>query len=122
MARRVALARAIALDPPLIMYDEPFRRPRPDLSGHGGALIRQLTDALNVASILVSHDIKDAFAIADYVYLLAQGRIAAEGTPARDAGVRRSHRAPVPRRRHRRSGGVPPRQPPRLAQDLGLEP
>ena len=82
MARRVALARAIALDPPLIMYDEPFAGLDPISLATVAQLIRQLNDALNVASILVSHDIKDAFAIADYVYLLAQGRIAAEGTPA----------------------------------------
>ncbi len=82
MARRVALARAIALDPPLIMYDEPFAGLDPISLATVAQLIRQLNDALNVASIVVSHDIKDAFAIADYVYLLARGRIAAEGTPA----------------------------------------
>ena len=82
MARRVALARAIALDPPLIMYDEPFAGLDPISLATVAQLIRQLNDALNVASILVSHDIKDAFAIADYVYLLAQGHIAAEGSPA----------------------------------------
>ena len=81
MARRVALARAIALDPPLIMYDEPFAGLDPISLATVAALIRNLTDALNLASILVSHDIKDAFAIADYVYLLAAGRIAAHGTP-----------------------------------------
>ena len=81
MARRVALARAIALDPPLIMYDEPFAGLDPISLATVAALIRNLNDALNVASIVVSHDIKDAFAIADYVYLLASGRIAAEGTP-----------------------------------------
>ncbi len=82
MARRVALARAIALDPPLIMYDEPFAGLDPISLATVAQLIRQLNDALNVASIVVSHDLKDAFAIADYVYLLAQGKIAAEGTPA----------------------------------------
>lgn len=82
MSRRVALARAIALDPPLIMYDEPFAGLDPISLATVAQLIRRLNDALNVASILVSHDIKDAFAIADYVYLLAQGRIAAQGTPA----------------------------------------
>ncbi|MFO1197792.1 MAG: ABC transporter ATP-binding protein [Burkholderiaceae bacterium] len=81
MARRVALARAIALDPPLIMYDEPFAGLDPIALATVAHLIRNLNDALDVASILVSHDIKDAFAIADYVYLLAAGRIAAEGTP-----------------------------------------
>ncbi len=81
MARRVALARAIALDPPLIMYDEPFAGLDPVALATVANLIRRLGDSLECASILVSHDIKDAFAIADYVYLLAQGRIAAQGTP-----------------------------------------
>ena len=81
MARRVALARAIALDPPLIMYDEPFAGLDPISLATVASLIRDLNDALNVASIVVSHDIKDAFKIADYVYLLASGRIAAEGPP-----------------------------------------
>ncbi len=82
MARRVALARAIALDPPLIMYDEPFAGLDPISLATVAQLIRRLTETLGCASILVSHDIKDTFAIADYVYLLARGRIAAEGTPA----------------------------------------
>jgi phospholipid/cholesterol/gamma-HCH transport system ATP-binding protein len=81
MARRVALARAIALDPPVIMYDEPFAGLDPISLATIAHLIRNLNDAIDVASILISHDIKDAFAIADYVYLLAAGRIAAEGTP-----------------------------------------
>lgn len=81
MARRVALARAIALDPPLIMYDEPFAGLDPISLATVAQLIRRLTDTLGCASILVSHDIKDTFAIADYVYLLAQGRIAAQGEP-----------------------------------------
>ncbi len=81
MARRVALARAIALDPQLVMYDEPFAGLDPISLVTVAQLIRRLNDALDVASIVVSHDIKDAFAIADYVYLLASGRIAAEGTP-----------------------------------------
>lgn len=83
MARRVALARAIALDPPLIMYDEPFAGLDPVALATVAQLIRRLNDSLDCASIVVSHDIKDAFAIADYVYLLAGGRIAASGTPER---------------------------------------
>lgn len=82
MARRVALARAIALDPPLIMYDEPFAGLDPISLATVAQLIRRLTDTLGCASILVSHDIKDTFAIADHVYLLARGQIAAEGSPA----------------------------------------
>lgn len=81
MARRVALARAIALDPPLIMYDEPFAGLDPVALATVAQLIRRLNDALGCASIVVSHDIDDAFAIADHVYLLAGGRIAAGGTP-----------------------------------------
>ncbi|RPH66613.1 MAG: ABC transporter ATP-binding protein [Burkholderiales bacterium] len=81
MARRVALARAIALDPPLIMYDEPFAGLDPVALATVAQLIRRLNDALDSASIVVSHDIKDAFAIADQVFLLAGGRIAAQGSP-----------------------------------------
>lgn len=81
MARRVALARAIALDPPLIMYDEPFAGLDPISLATVAHLIRNLNDALDVASILVSHDIKEVFGIADHVYLLARGRIVAEGSP-----------------------------------------
>ncbi len=81
MARRVALARASALDPPLVMYDEPFAGLDPVALATITELIRKLTDALNTASVLVSHDIKEVFSIADYVYLLASGRIVAGGTP-----------------------------------------
>jgi phospholipid/cholesterol/gamma-HCH transport system ATP-binding protein len=81
MARRVALARAISLDPPRIMYDEPFAGLDPVALATVAQLIRRLNDALNCASIVVSHDLEEAFAIADYVYLLAAGTIAAHGTP-----------------------------------------
>src|SRR5690606_27372142 len=81
MARRVARARAIALDPPLIMYDEPFTGLDPVGVATIARLIRRLNDAVECASIVVSHDIEDTFAIADYVYLLAGGRVAASGTP-----------------------------------------
>ena len=81
MARRVALARASALDPPLVMYDEPFAGLDPVALATITGLIRRLTDALDTASVLVSHDIKEVFGIADYVYLLASGRIVAGGTP-----------------------------------------
>ena len=65
----------------LAMYDEPFAGLDPISLATIAHLIRGFNDALDVASVLISHDIKDAFAIADYVYLLAAGRIAAEGTP-----------------------------------------
>nr|WP_314545076.1 ABC transporter ATP-binding protein [uncultured Massilia sp.] len=81
MARRVALARAVALDPELIMYDEPFAGLDPISMGVTANLIRNLNDALGSTSILVSHDVQETFAIADYVYFMASGKIVAEGTP-----------------------------------------
>src|SRR5215217_7751268 len=81
MARRVAVARAIALDPELIMYDEPFAGLDPISMGVTANLIRRLNDALGSTSILVSHDVKESFTIADYVYFMASGKIVAEGTP-----------------------------------------
>jgi phospholipid/cholesterol/gamma-HCH transport system ATP-binding protein len=82
MARRVALARAIALDPSLILYDEPFAGLDPISLGLTASLIRKLNDALGATSIIVSHDVQETFHIADYVYFIANGGIAAEGTPA----------------------------------------
>lgn len=81
MARRVALARAIALDPELVMYDEPFAGLDPISLGTAARLIRQLNDALGLTSIIVSHDLDETFAIADQVIVLANGRVAAQGTP-----------------------------------------
>jgi phospholipid/cholesterol/gamma-HCH transport system ATP-binding protein len=81
MARRVALARAIALDPDLIMYDEPFAGLDPISLGTAAQLIRKLNDALGITSIVVSHDLEETFRIADQVIVLANGRIAAQGTP-----------------------------------------
>ena len=82
MARRVALARAIALDPELVMYDEPFAGLDPISMNTAARLIRQLNDALGITSIVVSHDVAETFAIADQVVLLAEGKVAASGTPA----------------------------------------
>jgi len=82
MARRVALARAIALDPELIMYDEPFAGLDPISLGITANLIRTLNRALGATSILVTHDVPESFAIADYVYFLANGTVLAPGTPA----------------------------------------
>jgi len=82
MARRVALARAIALDPELVMYDEPFAGLDPISLGTSAQLIRQLNDTLGITSIIVSHDLEETFRIADQVIVLANGRIAAQGTPA----------------------------------------
>ena len=81
MARRVALARAIALDPELIMYDEPFAGLDPISLGTAAQLIRQLNDTLGITSIVVSHDLEETFRIADQVIILANGGVAAQGTP-----------------------------------------
>ena len=81
MARRVAMARAMVLDPELIMYDEPFAGLDPISLGTAAKLIRQLNDTLGMTSIVVSHDLDETFRIADRVIILANGGIAAQGTP-----------------------------------------
>jgi len=81
MARRVALARAIVLDPELVMYDEPFAGLDPISLGTAAQLIRRLNDAMGLTSIVVSHDLEETFQIADQVVILANGGIAAQGTP-----------------------------------------
>ncbi len=80
MARRVALARAIALDPMLIMYDEPFAGLDPISLSIIGDLIRSLNDALGASSIIVTHDVQESLKIVDYVYFVSAGKIVAEGT------------------------------------------
>jgi len=82
MARRIALARAIALDPELIMYDEPFAGLDPISLGVAANLIRRLNDATGATSIIVSHDVDECFQICDYAYLISSGRIAGRGTAA----------------------------------------
>ncbi|WP_445114806.1 ABC transporter ATP-binding protein [Acinetobacter sp. WZC-1] len=82
MNRRVALARAIALDPDLIMYDEPFAGQDPIVKGVLTRLIRSLREALDLTSIIVSHDVSETLSIADYIYVVAEGKIQGEGTPA----------------------------------------
>ena len=81
MARRVALARAIALDPMLIMYDEPFAGLDPISMGVIGQLVRKLNDALGATTLLVTHDVQEALLIVDYVYFVSDGQIVAQGTP-----------------------------------------
>ena len=81
MARRVALARAIALDPELVMYDEPFAGLDPISLGTSARLIRQLNNALGITSVRVSHDVNETLAIADHVIILANGQVAVEGSP-----------------------------------------
>ncbi|MEK8045428.1 ABC transporter ATP-binding protein [Ideonella sp. LYT19W] len=83
MARRIALARAVALDPEVIMYDEPFAGLDPISMGVTANLIRKLNDTTGATSLMVSHDVQECFAIADYAYLLSsQGKVVAHGTPA----------------------------------------
>lgn len=81
MARRVALARAIVLEPELILYDEPFAGLDPISLGITAQLIRRLTDQLNCASVLITHDVAESFAIADQVYMVGMGKLIASGTP-----------------------------------------
>ena len=81
MARRVALARAIALDPMMIMYDEPFSGQDPISMGVLVQLIHRLNEALNLTSIIVSHDVPETASIADYIYVLSGGKVVGEGTP-----------------------------------------
>ena len=82
MARRVALARAIALDPNLIMYDEPFTGQDPISLGVLVKLIRTLNDALGLTTVIVSHDVMETLDIADLVYVIADGKLIGSGTPA----------------------------------------
>ncbi len=82
MARRVALARAIAMDPAIVMYDEPFTGLDPISKGIIVKLIRELNDALNMTSIVVTHDVAEGCSIADHAYLLGGGCVVGYGTPA----------------------------------------
>jgi len=119
MARRVALARTIALDPLLIMYDEPFAGLDPISMGVTANLIRRLNDALGSTSILVSHDVNESFSIADYVYFLSAGKIVAQGTPDE---MRTSTDPYVKQFVHAEADGPVPFHYPgkSLADDLGL--
>jgi phospholipid/cholesterol/gamma-HCH transport system ATP-binding protein len=82
MARRVALARAIALDPMLVLYDEPFAGLDPISLGVVGQLIRRMSEALGITSLVVTHDVYESLKIVDYLYFVSEGKIIAEGTPA----------------------------------------
>ena len=82
MARRVALARAVVMDPMLVMYDEPFAGLDPISMSVVGSLIRRLNDALGATSIIVTHDVVESLQIVDYLYFVAEGRVVGEGTPA----------------------------------------
>ena len=92
MQRRIAFARAIALDPMLVMYDEPFTGQDPLSLGVLARLVRKLNDALGLTSIIVSHDVAETLDISDYVYLISGGKVVAQGTPdqiraSQDEGV-----------------------------------
>lgn len=82
MSRRAALARAVALDPDIMMYDEPFTGQDPISMGVVVKLVKLLNDALGMSSIIVSHDVKEVFSIADYVYIISAGKVIGEGSPA----------------------------------------
>jgi len=120
MARRIALARAIALDPELVMYDEPFSGLDPISLGTAARLIRQLNDSMGLTSVFVSHELEQTFTIADHVIILANGKIAMEGTPEQ---VRQSTDPLVYQYVNALSDGpVRFHYPgPSVAEDLGLE-
>ena len=120
MGRRVALARAIALDPEILLYDEPFTGLDPIAMGVTANLIRKLNDATGATSLVVSHDVQECFAICDYAYIMAApGHVIAAGTPAEiqastDPRVQQFIRGEP-------DGPVPFHYPaPPLVQDLGL--
>ncbi len=81
MARRVALARAVALDPMMVMYDEPFTGQDPITVGVIMKLIRTLNDSLGLTSILVSHDVAEVSQISDYLYVMSGGKVVEKGSP-----------------------------------------
>jgi phospholipid/cholesterol/gamma-HCH transport system ATP-binding protein len=121
MGRRVALARSIALDPQLILYDEPFTGLDPISFGVIVRLIRQLNDSLGATSIIVTHDVQEALGVVDYVYFMAEGRVIAQGTPDE---IRASSEPFVNQFVNGRlEGPVPFQYPaPDYAADLELEP
>ena len=120
MARRVALARTIALDPALIMYDEPFAGLDPISKGVIANLIRTLNQTLGSTSIMVSHDVAQSLAMADYIYFLSQGKIVAKGTPQEIAASKEPY---VKQFINAEADGPVPFQYPgiSLAEDFGLE-
>ncbi|MEL0635742.1 ATP-binding cassette domain-containing protein [Marinomonas sp. TI.3.20] len=105
MARRVALARAIALDPELVMFDEPFAGQDPISKGVLVELIRKLNASAGITSVLVSHDVEESLSIADHVCIMAGGRVIAEGTPEE---IRASQNAQVKQFLHGEPDGPVP--------------
>lgn len=121
MARRVALARAVVMDPMLVMYDEPFAGLDPIAMSVVGSLIRRLNDALGATSIIVTHDVVESLQIVDYLYFVAEGRVVGEGTPAQ---IRASVLPTVRQFVHGEiDGPVPFHYPaPEYGEDVGLAP
>lgn len=120
MARRVSLARAIALDPELIMYDEPFAGLDPISMGITASLIRDLNDALGSTSIVVSHNVHETLVISDYVYFLSDGKIVAEGTP--DEVMKSDHPYVMQFINAEKDGPVPFHHPgSTMSEDFGIE-
>jgi phospholipid/cholesterol/gamma-HCH transport system ATP-binding protein len=121
MARRVALARAVVMDPMLVLYDEPFAGLDPIAMAVVGSLIRRLNDMLGATSIIVTHDVFESMQIVDYLYFVAEGKVAGEGTPA---SIRATPTPVVRQFVHGEiDGPVPFHQPgPDYAADLGLPP
>ena len=120
MAKRAALARAVVLDPKLIMYDEPFAGLDPIAMAVIGQLVKKLNDALGTTSIIVTHDVVESMQIVDYLYFISDGAIVGEGTPEE---IRRSE-LPYVRQfvRGENDGPVPFHYPARpYAADVGLE-
>ncbi|MBL0142731.1 MAG: ABC transporter ATP-binding protein [Betaproteobacteria bacterium] len=119
MARRVALARAVVMDPMLVMYDEPFAGLDPIAMSVVGTLIRRLNDALGATSIIVTHDVVESFQIVDYLYFVADGRVVGEGTPAQ---IRSTDMPVVHQFVHGETDGPVPFHYPAMAygEDMGL--
>ena len=118
MARRVALARSIALDPQLILYDEPFTGLDPISFGVIVRLIRELNDSLGATSVIVTHDVKEALGVVDFVYFMAAGRVIAQGRPDE---IRASHEPFVRQFVNGSSEGPVPFHYPAPAYDADLE-
>ncbi len=119
MARRVALARAVVMDPMLVMYDEPFAGLDPITMSVVGTLIRRLNDTLGATSIIVTHDVVESLQIVDYLYFVAEGRVVGEGTPQQ---IRATELPVVHQFVHGETDGpVPFHYPaPEYAEDVGL--
>jgi phospholipid/cholesterol/gamma-HCH transport system ATP-binding protein len=120
MARRVALARAIALDPDLILYDEPFTGQDPISMGVLVKLIKETNQALGTTSVIVSHDVQEVVSIADYVCILSSGKIVAKGTPHE---INTSQQAEVDQFMHGKPDGPVPFHYPAvdIAVDLAIQ-